>query len=394
MSNRGSMLSRDMDANIVLERLGAIADRFAADRHDRQRRERLVPEEFDELAEAGFLLTGVPAADGGLFESVARSTRTIGAMLNVLARGDASVALVASMHPAVLSFWHASPEVPPQHSDGWSQQRAHVSRMAADGCWFGTITSEPGSGGDVGRTATAAAATQDGGWRISGKKHFGSGSGITSFMLTSARPAGEQEPDWFLLDVRDVPWDGSHGMSLLAPWEGHGMTATQSHGMAFDGFPATRFAWPGNWRHLSDAAGPFVATTFTAVILGVVEAAIATARGQLSARADSLRPYDQVAWANAEQDAWLMRQAYEGMLRAVETHPEPLGAVLLGKTAAARLAEDCLRRLTRVMGGGTFARHSPFGFWFEDVRALGYLRPPWGLAYDALIEAARGGPGA
>ena len=101
------------------------------------------------------------------------------------------------------------------------------------------------SGGDVARTAAAAEATQDG-WRISGKKHFGSGSGVTSFMLTSARAADEEEPDWFLLDVRNVPWDGSRGMTLLAPWEGHGMTATQSHGMAFDGFPAARFAWPGS----------------------------------------------------------------------------------------------------------------------------------------------------
>jgi alkylation response protein AidB-like acyl-CoA dehydrogenase len=106
-----------------------------------------------------------------------------------------------------------------------------------------------------------------------------------------------------------------------------------------------------------------------------------------------MRPYEQVEWVNAEQDAWLMRQAYEGMLRAVETQSQPLPVVLLGKTAAARLAEDCLRRLARIMGGGTFARHSPFGFWYEDVRALGYLRPPWGLAYDALIAALRDGRG-
>jgi hypothetical protein len=119
----------------------------------------------------------------------------------------------------------------------------------------------------------------------------------------------------------------------------------------------------------------------------VVEAAIATARDALAGRKDSLRAYEQVEWVDAQQDAWLMRQAYEGMLRAVETQPKPLPTVLLGKTAAARLGEDCLRRLTRIMGGGTFARHSPYGFWFEDVRALGYLRPPWGLAYDALIDA-------
>jgi hypothetical protein len=39
-------------------------------------------------------------------------------------------------------------------------------------------------------------------------KQFGSGSGITSYMLTSALPAGESEPDLFFLDVRLVPWDG------------------------------------------------------------------------------------------------------------------------------------------------------------------------------------------
>lgn len=374
-----------MDAATLLADVRTIAERFAADRHERQRRDQLVREEFDELAAAGFLLTGVPRARGGLFESVETSTRDVGSVLTALARGDASVALVASMHPAVLSFWHASPEAPAEYQEAWSEQSAHVAQMAIDGSWFGTITSEPGSGGDVARTAAAAEPGPDGGWLVSGKKHFGSGSGVTSFMLTSARPEGE-DPDWFLLNVRDVPWDGSRGMTLLAPWEGHGMTATQSHGMAFERFPAMRFAWPGDWRAITNAAAPFVATTFTAVILGVVEEAVAVARGQLAGRADSMRPYEQVEWVNAEQDAWLMRQAYEGMLRAIESEPAPLRTVLLGKTASAQLAEDCLRRLTRILGGGTFARHSPFGFWFEDVRALGYLRPPWGLAYDALIE--------
>ena len=85
-----------------------------------------------------------------------------------------------------------------------------------------------------------------------------------------------------------------------------------------------------------------------------------------------------------------MRQAYEGMLRAVEAEPAPLRSVQLGKTACAGLAEECLRRIVRIMGGASFARHSPFGFWFEDVRALGFLRPPWPLAYQALIDSAWG----
>jgi hypothetical protein len=45
-----------------------------------------------------------------------------------------------------------------------------------------------------------------------------------------------------------------------------------------------------------------------------------------------------------------------------------------------------------VVGGGAYSRHSPFGFWLEDVRALGYLRPPWGLAFDRLFAASLADP--
>ena len=140
-------------------------------------------------------------------------------------------------------------------------------------------------------------------------------------------------------------------MVLTAPWDGHGMTATQSHGFEFRDFPVARIAGPGTGaRSLTRQA--LSSDPVHAVIPGIVEAAMATARDQLSQRASKMRPYEQVEWTNAEQEAWLLVQAYEGMLRAVETSPKPQRQVLVGKTAAARLAEDCLRRLTRIMGGG------------------------------------------
>ena len=63
----------------------------------------------------------------------------------------------------------------------------------------------------------------------------------------------------------------------------------------------------------------------------------------------------------------------------------PLFAALCAKEAVAELAEATLARLARVIGGGAFSRRSPFAHWYEDVRALGFLRPPWGLAYDNLF---------
>jgi hypothetical protein len=63
-------------------------------------------------------------------------------------------------------------------------------------------------------------------------------------------------------------------------------------------------------------------------------------------------------------------------------------AALRAKESVADLAEQTLLRLTRVLGGGTFSQRSPFAHWFEDVRALGFLRPPWGLAYDQLFTTS------
>jgi len=205
---------------------------------------------------------------------------------------------------------------------------------------------------------------------------------------------GESEPTIFALDVRDRPWDGSAGLRLIAEWDGMGMAATQSHAMRLEAAPAVRLAWGGELAPITANAGPMVALLFTAVILGVLDAAVALAREQIGKKAAELRPYEQVEWTRAEQDHWVAVQVYEGGVRAAASGDLGIGlhGALRAKQAVADLAEDTLRRLTRVLGGGTFSRRSPFASWFEDVRALGFLRPPWGLAYDNLFLTSLGPP--
>ena len=231
-----------MEPADVLDNVRQIADRFAADRRARQLRTVLIRSEFDELAEAGLPLSGVPTDQGGLWESQRTSTRVICELLRTLARGDSSLALVSAMHPSVLAFWLASPVAPEPYTAAWEMQRRAQFEAVVEGAWWGTITSESGSGGDVLNTK-AKARVDDVGYRLTGAKQFGSGSGITSFMITTAVPDDEAEPDWFVLPVKDVPWDGSSGMKLVGEWDGHGMIATQSHGFVFEAYPATRFAW-------------------------------------------------------------------------------------------------------------------------------------------------------
>lgn len=378
-----------MNSDNVMARVAEITAQFARERAERQSRRELAPEDFAQLAAAGYLRTGVPVSMGGLWTDMATSTRGICEMLRTLARADASVALVASMHPAVLSFWLCQNDPPPEYRAAWEEQSRFVAQTALDGAWWGTITSEPGSGGDVGKTKAEAKRGPEDRYLISGQKHFGSGSGVSSYMVTTAVPEGEDSADWFFMDLRGIPWDGTGGIKLISKWDGHGMIATQSHAFEFTGVPATRMAWPGNLSVVSVAAGAFVSALFTAVIIGVVDNALETAREQLVRRKDSLRAYERVEWVRVELEAWLAQQAYEGMLRSIEARgAAALRDALHAKTSIAELAETLTGRICRVVGGGTFHRASPLGAAFEDVRALGFLRPPWGLAYDSILERA------
>lgn len=370
----------------------AIAHDFAADRHDRQRRRKLDEADFHRLADAGFLLTAVPAEHGGLFESAEASVRPIAELLRVLATGDASVALVASMHVTVpfVCGWLAGHAPPAEVADAWEAQRRFVSQTALEGHWWGTIASEPGTGGDMAKTRSAAQPVPEGGYRLTGTKHFGSGSGVMSYMMTAARPDGEAEPDVFVLDVRDGDWDGSNGVRLLSEWDGHGMIATQSHAFAFEGVPAERVAWPHPLDRGTIRTVGYVASMFAAVIVGVLDAAVTGARAQLVRRGGGLGSFERAEFVHAHNEAWAAAQALEGMIRTVE---EGGGrATLTGKMVVAELAESATGRLGRLLGGGTYARHSPFGFWAQDVRALGFLRPPWAVMQRMLEEALLAAP--
>jgi alkylation response protein AidB-like acyl-CoA dehydrogenase len=366
-----------------------IASPWRDQRKERQARRHLERADFDALRDAGLLAVPAPVEEGGCWEGTG-SVRPTCEIYRHLASADPSVALVSSMHPAVLSYWSAAPD---PGTDVWAEQHRAVFASAVAGEQWGTITSEPGSGGDIAKTRSTArlldtAASLPGqAYGVSGDKHFGSGSGICDRMITTAIADGEADPAIFVLDAGGRAWDGTAGWELIAEWDGMGMAATQSHAMRLDGAPAVRMAWEGGLDTLTLAAAPFISTLFTAVVLGVLDEAVRTAKDQVRAKADQLRPYEQVEWSRAEADHWLAVQAYEGALRAVESGDPMAGlhAGLRAKQSVAELAEQTLSRLTRVLGGGTFSARSPFAHWFEDVRALGFLRPPWGLAYDGLF---------
>jgi hypothetical protein len=378
-----------MKVQTILGKVPNLASEWASQRSERQQRTKADPADFDSLRRIGVPLLAVPAEFGGTWESLSQSARPICTMLRTLAQGDPSITLASAMHHLVLSSWRI-PSVPEPHTSGWAKQRREVFQTVLDGAWWGTIVSEPGSGGDTGLTRAVAQPEQIPlKYRLTGQKHFGSGSGLTSFMTTRAVPAGESAPDLFFLETRNNPWDGSSGIKLTAEWRGHGMMSTNSHAFEFKDFPATRVAWPGHQSELMAANGGLGNAAFTSVIVGVVDAAMDYVRQRLKgglAQGNSLRAFQQVEWTLAEQEAWLIDQAWAGTMGSFDAGKQNRRTLLLAKESIARLAESTLGRLCKLSGGSAYTWYSPLGAWFEDVRALGYLRPPWALAFDQLFE--------
>ena len=360
MNDAPTCLALPMDAAYWLGRVAALGPKIAAGAADGERIGRVPDAVMTALHGDAIFRLLLPREFGGAEVSPPVYFQTVEA----IAKHDASTAWCVAQ------------------GNGCAMLAAYVTSEVAETVWG----RDPRAILSWGQGPAEAHAV-DGGYRISGVKHFGSGSGITSYMTTTARAAGEDEADWFYMDVRGAKWDGSGGMRLTAEWDGHGMAATQSHGFEFSGYPATRIAWPGNLRGMSAGAGAFIGALFTAVVVGVTESAVELARKQIAPKHDSLRPYEQVEWARVETESWLINAAYENLLRRIEA--QGAGALLdtlHAKTAIAELAESVTGRICKIIGGGTFGRGSPFGFFFEDVRALGFLRPPWGLVHDQILE--------
>lgn len=377
-----------MDTSTAIANVDELSRHFQKTWRERQLRRNLDAADFDQLRATGFHLSSVPQEHGGYWSGVSQSTRAICTMLTALGRADSSLALVASMHPSVIAFWTTLPTVDPAFQKDWDDQSARVFASAAQGSWWGTVTSEPGTGGDIMLSkAVAKLAGASGKYTISGAKHFGSGSGMARRMITTAVPEGEAQPDIFIVEMPDEPWSGADGVRMIAPWDGHGMTATQSHSLEFRGIPAERSAWPGHIDKMLGAPRGGVLCMFSAVIIGVIDAAMAEAERKLKPSAKTMNAFDQVEWTRACQEAWLAHQAFEGMLRGMEDPATSSRQTLLGKLSIAELAETIMLRISRVIGGGAFSRNSPFGYWQQDVRALGYLRPPWSLAYDRAFAS-------
>jgi L-evernosamine nitrososynthase len=194
-----------------------------AEEHDRDAT--FPAENFAALRDSGMLAACVPEEFGGMgLESL--HDLTVG--INRLGRTDPATAIACQMH--IAAGW--------QFTRAWRNALAtgdpRVGNIAALLAWFGSgdvvlCVAGTEAGSAHGYPLTEAQRT-DGGWRVRGRKIFGTNSPIATLFAVYVRiadPAGDRIG--FALIPRETP-----GVDIKNNWDALGMRSTGSNDIVFD----------------------------------------------------------------------------------------------------------------------------------------------------------------
>lgn len=358
-----------------------------ADAHDRNN---TFPfNSFAALRDAGYLALTVPAELGG------RAATPLEVMLaqERLARGNASVALGATMHLAVVAGLVDARAWPAPLFERIMRE------VVEDGAMINSAASEPELGSPSRGGMYATTAVRDGdGWRIAGRKNWTTLAPIlryTIVLLSEVQDDGSTIRGNFLVPM-DTP-----GVRIDEMWDNLGMRATGSHDVVYDN------VWVPNAFRLppsTDAPNTTVSRwglLGSAVYLGIASAARDFAvdyakrrqpAGMKSAIAEL--PTVQEKIARIEIALLEARSVLYGTIEAWEDYPEhrpELGwRFAAAKHTVTNNAVEITDLAMRLAGSAGQFRSYPLERYFRDARA-GLGNPPIDdIALSIVGKAALG----
>jgi len=328
-----------------------------AERHDAA--DAFVKENYEDLRARGFLAAGVPAELGGggaTFEELC-------AMLGELARHCGSTALALSMHTHLVAVnaWRWRHEGAP--TDGLlrrvaAERLALVSSGGSD--WL------PGSG---------KAERAEGGYRITARKVFSSGSPAGQLLVTSAVLADDAAGPTVLHFA--VPLSAP-GVRIEETWRTLGMRGTGSHDVVLEGVFVPEAAVgvrrpAGKWHPMFHTIASVAFPLIYSVYVGIAEAA----RDLAVREAKKKKPDGALLTLVGEMTNELAtaRLALDGMIGnagAARFSADTTNTAMTGRTLAGRHAIRTVEKAMEVVGGASFFRSLGLERMFRDVQGARY----------------------
>ena len=348
---------------------GQLADDFAtrAAQHDR---EGTFPfENYEAMRKAGYLGLSIPVQLGGMGASLLEMCMA----QERLAMGDPSTALAVTMHVSPIgqlaTLWEAGvrPELESFLRDAAAGKVVYASMSAEPG--FSTLTD-----------SSARMTKVDGGYRVTGKKIFGTESSVCTHFSTMARYEDPERGPRLMFFV--IPRD-SEGMLVHETWDTLGMRATQSND-----FTLTEVWVPESAVFHSLPVGHFDATliktvwgwsmpVFGSVYLGAASGAVSWLKNMVLQRKWQDRPEVQQVFAEievlAETARGVIRSHCEdymsGRLYTDLPVQKAMAKCVLPKYVAVNNAVKIMDLVMQLGGGTAYYKRSPLEMFYRDVRA-------------------------
>jgi alkylation response protein AidB-like acyl-CoA dehydrogenase len=303
-----------------------------------------VAENYAELKDRRVFCAGVPAELGG----GAATHRELAAMLRELGRHCGSTALALSMHTHLVAAtvwqWRQGRPVEPLLRRLAAEQIVLVSTGASD--WL---------------ESSGRAEKVDGGYRVTARKIFGSGSPAGAMMLTSAVYDDPQEGPTVLHFPVPIT---SEGVTVQDNWRTLGMRGSGSNDIVLDGVlvpeAAVAMRRPvGKWHPFFVVVAAVALPLVMSVYVGVAEAAAELAR-ELAAkkRNDPNTIYLVGEMENALTTAQMAIDSAVEIANDYEFEPsnETASAIFVRKTIAANAVIQTAEKALEVAGGAAFFR--------------------------------------
>ena len=340
---------------VAVELLPSLAARAAG--HDAD--DTFVADNFEELRRRRLFSAPVPAALGGGDASQAEMCD----VLRTLAHACSSTALALSMHThqILIPTWR------------WRHERAPVDaflRRVADNELI--VAS---SGGSDWLAGSGRAEKVDGGYRVTARKIFASGSPAAALFSTMAiyeDPTAGPTVLHFM-----VPFEAP-GVKIHDNWRTLGMRATGSNDVTLDGVfvpdaavsarrPSGRWSHP--WHIVVAMALPIVYSVY----VGVAEAARDVALREAARRRTD--PAVQELAGAMDNELTAARLAVRSMIEAASTGtvgPEVTNTVMIGRALAGQAVLRTVDLAMEVAGGAAFFRSAGLERLFRDAQGARY----------------------
>jgi alkylation response protein AidB-like acyl-CoA dehydrogenase len=362
-----------MDEKRWLELADELGARFAEGAETRDAEDRFVAEHYPVLKERGLISALVPEELGGGGVSYG----TMAAVLRRLAYHDSSTALALSMHQHLLAaqvFNHINGRPAPLLERVAREQLVLVSTGARD--WMESN----------GKTSRA-----EGGYLVSGRKTFASGSPAGAILVTSA-PYDDPAEGPLVLHF-GVPL-GAAGVSIDDDWRVHGMRATGSQAVVLNevfvpdaaiSLKRPRAGFAAVFNVVALVALPFIGGVYVGVAQRATEIALELARKRAAdpaVQAAVGEMLSALAIAETCHEAAVALNADFGFTPGLEL----TNRIFMLKTQIVEQAKRAVECAMEAAGGAGFYRATGLERLLRDVRAGHYHPLP---ARQQLIFSGR-----